>query len=247
MTKHGQVCAYCGSDVRKKPFLRLDDGLHCERCFLRRHIEAPHDEAYTLLAEGLAAALDLRERETGLHSKRVACHTLVMGRHVTGDPEFLRQLYWGGLLHDIGKIGVPDAVLLKHGALSDAEWVQIRTHPYKGYEILAPVPGLSMAAQIVLAHEERYDGSGYPQGLRGNEIPHGARLFAVIDTLDAITSDRPYRRAQDFDQAVAEIVKGAGSQFDPDAVEVFLAEESSLRRMVKLKCIDPQAAAAEFE
>ncbi|OGA72126.1 MAG: response regulator [Betaproteobacteria bacterium RIFCSPLOWO2_12_FULL_65_14] len=191
------------------------------------------------LAEALVAALDTREHETGEHSKRVACHTLVLARRFTADEERLRQIYWGALLHDLGKIGIPDAVLLKPGPLDADEQALMRAHPEKGYAILKDLPYMREAAEIVLAHEERFDGSGYPRGLAGAAIPLGARLFAVIDTLDAMTSDRPYRRGLPFDAAKAEIVRLAGAQFDPAAVEAFLAEEPVLREMVASKCAAP--------
>lgn len=154
----------------------------------------------------------------------------------TDDRDELRQIYWGALLHDVGKIGIPDAILLKPGPLTQAEQELMRTHPQKGHAILAGIPFLQDAAQIVFSHEERFDGSGYPRGLAGEAIPFGARFFSVSDTLDAMTSDRPYRRALPFDAAKAEIQRFAGTQFDPAAVEVFLAEESVLREMVAVKC-----------
>ncbi len=206
------------------------------------------DEAYTGLAEALAAALDARECETGLHSKRVACHTLVLARRFTGDPERLRQIFWGALLHDIGKIGIPDAVLLKQGPLTEDEWRVMRTHPEIGRRILASASFMDEAADIVLNHEERFDGTGYPHGLAGDSIPLSARLFAVIDALDAMTSDRPYRKALSFDAAKAEIRRSAGGQFDPQAVEAFVSEEATLRDMVALKCEwDTSAASAGLE
>ena len=127
-------------------------------------------------------------------------------------------------------------ILLKPAPLSEAEQAVMRSHPEKGYAILKDVPFLREAAEIVLAHEERFDGSGYPRALAGEAIPLGARLFAVIDTLDAMTSDRPYRRALPFDAAKAEILRLAGTQFDPAAVEAFVAEERVLREMVAVKC-----------
>jgi response regulator RpfG family c-di-GMP phosphodiesterase len=210
----------------------------CESCYLNSRKQEVNMSAhvYEGFAEALVAALDLREHETGLHSKRVACHTLVLARCFTTEPTRLRDVYWGALLHDLGKIGIPDAVLLKQGPLDETEWTVMRAHPEAGQRILMPMPALDEAAEIVLCHEERYDGSGYPAGLRGNEIPLGARLFAVIDTLDAMTSDRPYRRGVDFDAAKAEIERMSGSQFDPLAVEVFLQEQATLREMVALKC-----------
>lgn len=193
----------------------------------------------TAFAKALAEALDIREHETGLHSKRVACHTLILARRFTTDPNQLRQIYWGALLHDIGKIGVPDAVLLKQGALDAAEWQEMRTHPEKGYRIVSKIPDMTEAAEIVLSHEERFDGSGYPRGLSGEQICLGARLFSVIDTLDAITSDRPYRKGGSFEQACDEIASMSGKQFDPLAVQAFLAEETTLREMVEAKCMQP--------
>lgn len=231
--------------------MRAGDDLHCEHCYLRRHqlgaASAPPDAEIEAFAEALVAALDLREHETGAHSKRVACHTLVLARRFTTEAEVLRQVYWGALLHDIGKIGVPDAILRKAGALTDAEWAVMRRHPENGHAILRSIPFMARAAEIVLCHEERYDGSGYPRGLAGEAIPLASRLFAVIDTLDAITSDRPYRAAQPFEAGKAEIVRGVGAQFDPRAVEAFLAEEVTLRAMVAVKCGEtpPEIQSAE--
>lgn len=198
------------------------------------------EQADAAFAEALAETLDIREHETGDHSKRVACHTLILARRFTADAGQLRQIYWGALLHDVGKIGVSDAVLLKQDALNEDEWMEMRTHPEKGYRIVSQIPGMEKAAEIVLSHEERFDGSGYPRGLRGEQICLGARLFAVIDTLDAITSDRPYRKAASFEQARDEIISMSGIQFDPLAVQAFLAEEAALREMVEAKCMQPQ-------
>jgi len=201
------------------------------------------EQADTAFAEALAEALDIREHETGDHSKRVACHTLVLARRFTADADQLRQIYWGALLHDVGKIGVSDAVLLKQGALNEDEWREMRTHPEKGHRIVAQISGMEQAAEIILSHEERFDGTGYPHGLKGEQISLGARLFALIDTLDAMTSDRSYRKAMSFEQAHAEIVKMSGTQFDPLAVQAFLAEEATLREMVAEKCMqlhDPE-------
>lgn len=194
------------------------------------------ERANAAFAEALAEALDIREHETGDHSRRVACHTLVLARRFTSDADRLRQIYWGALLHDVGKIGIADAILLKQGTLDENEWQEMRTHPEKGYRIVAQIPGMEEAAGIVLSHEERYDGSGYPRALKGEQIALGARLFAVIDTLDAMTSDRPYRKALPFDDARAEIVSMSGAQFDPAAVRAFLDEETTLREMVATKC-----------
>jgi len=140
----------------------------------------------------------------------------------------------GALLHDIGKIGVPDCILLKPGPLTHAEWVEMRRHPEVGYHILSAIDFLRPAAEIVLAHQERWDGGGYPYKLRGEQIPLGARIFGIADTLDAMTSDRPYRKAATFIQARLEISRCAGTQFDPRCVDAFRqipdAELDSLRR-----------------
>ena len=197
------------------------------------------ERADAAFAEALAEALDIREHETGDHSKRVACHTLILARRFTADADQLRQIYWGALLHDVGKIGISDAILLKQGTLNEDEWLEMRTHPEKGHRIVAQIPGMEQAAEIILSHEERFDGTGYPRGLKGEQISLGARLFALIDTLDAMTSDRSYRKAMSFDQAYAEIVKMSGTQFDPVAVQAFLAEEATLREMVAAKCMQP--------
>lgn len=237
------VCRRCGMAIEAgAPHGRDAEGVRCEACVLDEAAHVPSWEvteaAYVALAEALAVALDAREHETGLHSKRVACHTLVLAKRFSEDAQVLRQVYWGALLHDVGKIGIPDAILLKQGPLSDEEWRIMRTHPVIGHRILSAVPFMTQAADIVLAHEERFDGSGYPRGLCGEAIPLWARLFAVIDTLDAMTSDRPYRKALPFDEAKAEIRRLSGSQFDPVAVEAFVAEEPTLREMVTMKCGD---------
>ena len=235
-----RVCRHCGAPISAAPYRREHDEYGCEGCYLaerrQRALPTGGDEAQFALAETLVSALDAREHETGQHSKRVACHTLVLARHFTADLLQLRQVYWGALLHDIGKIGIPDSILLKEGSLSDAEWRVMRTHPEIGHRILAAAPFIAEAAELVLNHEERFDGTGYPRGLAGRAIPLWARLFAVIDTLDAITSDRPYRKGLSFNAARAEIVRQTGAQFDPQAVEVFVAEDTTLREMVALKC-----------
>lgn len=235
-----RACRHCGVPITSTPYAREGDAFCCEGCFLAAHrdhaLPAGADEPQFALAEALIAALDAREHELGLHSKRVACHTLVLARHFTADQLQLRHVFWGALLHDIGKIGVPDAILLKQGALTAAEWEVMRTHPEIGHRILSAAPFMAEAAQIVLSHEERFDGTGYPRGLAGPAIPLWARLFAVIDALDAMTSDRPYRKGLPFDAARAEILTRSGTQFDPSAVEVFVAEETNLSAMVAVKC-----------
>jgi putative nucleotidyltransferase with HDIG domain len=135
----------------------------------------------------------------------------------------LRVIARGAFLHDIGKIATPDSILLKPGRLSDEEMEIMKEHCERGYEMVRKIPFLREAAEIVYAHQERFDGTGYPRGLRGEEIPLGARIFAIADSLDAMTSDRPYRKGTTLAAAVEEIVRCAGEQFDPQIVEVFLA------------------------
>ncbi|MSP12655.1 MAG: HD domain-containing protein [Chloroflexi bacterium] len=180
----------------------------------------------TLMA--LSAALDARDRETEGHSQRVAMYTLLLTEAlepaVPGikDQEMQEAIEWGALLHDVGKIGVPDAILHKPGKLTEAEWQAMRRHPPIGYEILQDIAFLKRALPMVLHHHERWDGTGYPRQLRGEAIPLIARIFAVADTLDAITSKRPYREARSFAEARAEILRHRGSQFDPTVVDAFM-------------------------
>ena len=235
------TCTVCSASIATGALhARRATGCVCEICALDAVGTIPAgaavDLAYIALAESLAAALDAREHGIGLHSKRVACHTVVLAKRFSVDDATLLQVYWGALLHDIGKIGIPDAILFKEGVLTPDEWSAMRQHPEIGYRILAAAPHLAQAAEIVLCHEERFDGSGYPRGLAGEEISLWARLFAVIDTLDAMTSDRPYRKGLSFDAAKTEILRMSGTQFDPQAVEAFSAEEKILREMVAMKC-----------
>ena len=181
-------------------------------------------ETYDATLEALAAALDARDSETGGHSSRVTVYTMDMARELgvtEGNDEWL-DIERASLLHDVGKIGVSDAILNKPGPLTSEEWQQMRQHPAIGYEMLKDVRFLSMAAQIVYAHHERYDGKGYPAGLKGADVPLGARIFAVADAFDAMTSNRPYRRALPAAKAREEITNNSGTQFDPTVVEAFL-------------------------
>jgi HD-GYP domain-containing protein (c-di-GMP phosphodiesterase class II) len=236
------ACKECGTTSHERQYVRILDHHICEHCMLdsRKRLGRLEADPYEQFVESLAEALDLRELETGLHSKRVATHTLLLATHHFKHMNDLREIYWGSLLHDIGKIGVPDAILLKPGQLSDTEWQVMREHPRNGHHILQKLPFLTMAANIVLCHEERFDGSGYPAGLKGEEIPLAARLFAIIDTLDAMTFDRPYRKALPFDTAKAEILRMSGTQFDPEAIETFLREEAALREMSNMAFPSPR-------
>jgi putative nucleotidyltransferase with HDIG domain len=177
---------------------------------------------YQMTLEALVAALDAREHETFSHSLRVRAYTRYLARQGGYPPALLPSLEQGALLHDIGKIAVADAILLKPAKLTAEEWVEMRKHPTEGDEILKRVPFLRPASAVVRHHHERFDGTGYPDALKGAEIPLGARLFTVADTLDAMTSDRSYRKGPGFEAARTEIQRQSGKQFDPHIVELFL-------------------------
>ena len=172
--------------------------------------------------EALVAALDAREHETEAHSRRVAEYTVYLARGMNLAGEVVETIRRGAMLHDIGKIGISDNILLKPAPLTDREWREMQRHPQIGYWILNAVETLRPAAEIVLSHHERFDGSGYPRRLCGEEIPLGARIFSVVDSCDAITSDRPYQRVQPYETAREEIALNSGVQFDPLVVTAFL-------------------------
>ncbi|PWH19100.1 MAG: hypothetical protein DDG59_04280 [Anaerolineae bacterium] len=179
--------------------------------------------AYEATIEGWSKALELRDKETEGHTLRVTELTLKLAERLGVDPALLPHIRRGSLLHDIGKIAIPDAVLQKPGPLSEEEWALMRKHPTFAYEMLSPIEYLQPALNIPYCHHERWDGSGYPRGLKGEEIPLEARLFAVADVWDALTSNRPYRRAWSRAEALAYIRQQAGRQFDPRVVQAFLA------------------------
>jgi response regulator RpfG family c-di-GMP phosphodiesterase len=207
----------------------------------------------TLLA--LVAALDAREHETSDHSQRVVQYTAAIAQRLGIHGPELEEIGRGALLHDVGKIGVPDAVLLKPARLTPAEWTEMRKHPDIGFQMITGIPFLNTPADIVLSHQERFDGTGYPRRLRGEEIHIGARIFAIADTLDAMTSDRPYRSGTTFENAEAEIFRCSGSQFDPQVVRAFMDIGVNTLRKIKqdmasaktrsLVGIDSDAQAAE--
>jgi PAS domain S-box-containing protein/putative nucleotidyltransferase with HDIG domain len=179
--------------------------------------------AYDSTIEGWSRALDLRDQETQGHSRRVTEMTLSLARALGLSDEELVHVRRGALLHDIGKMGIPDAILLKPGPLTEQEWTIMRWHPTLAYQLLQPITYLWPALDIPYRHHEKWDGSGYPQGLKGAQIPLAARAFAVVDVWDALTSDRPYRPAWSWDRTFAHIRAEAGHHFDPAVVEVFLA------------------------
>jgi len=179
------------------------------------------EDAYRSTLRALTSALETRDSETHGHSERVVTYSLRLGREygLTGDK--LKALEFGSLLHDIGKIGVPDSILRKPGKLTEAEWVKMREHPLHGQQILRGIEFLEGAARVVSQYHEKWDGSGYPLGLHDEEIDVCARIFAVADAFDAITSDRVYRRGKSYQEAAKELDDWAGRQFDPKVVEAF--------------------------
>jgi putative nucleotidyltransferase with HDIG domain len=181
------------------------------------------EKSYDITLEALGDALDLKDAETEGHSRRVTAYTIAIARKMGLPKEQVDVIARGAFLHDIGKMAIPDDILRKPGKLTVQEMDIMKEHCYRGYKIISRIPFLAGAAEIVYSHQEFYDGSGYPRGLRGEEIPLGARIFAIADTLDAMRSDRPYRRAQSVQAACEEIRLWAGRQFDPQIVKVFLA------------------------
>ncbi len=195
----------------------LEDMVREKNAALSRALDQVTD-SYQFTLEAMADMLDTREKRTGAHSKRVARMAVVLARKMGASLEEIEYIGTGALLHDIGKVGIPDAILLKEGPLTPEEREVMKTHPHLGYNIIKAGPGLEPASEIVLAHQERYDGTGYPRGLKGEDICLGARIFAVVDTYDAIRSDRPYSKSRSAAEALAEIVRNSGTQFDPAVV-----------------------------
>lgn len=179
------------------------------------------ESTYDATLKALTAALDFRDTETEGHSQRVTAYTVRLAHEMGITGTALLNVTRGALLHDVGKIGIPDSVLRKPGGLTPEEWTMMRRHPSMGYAMLQAIEFLRPALPVVLHHQERFDGSGYPAGLSGTEIPLAARIFAVCDTLDAICSDRPYRKGRTYAEARQEIVTSASTQFDPGVVAAF--------------------------
>ncbi len=200
-----------------------------------RELEQSYD--YTL--EALGGALDMKDAETEGHCQRVTAFTISIAKAIKVDRMSLRHIARGAFLHDIGKMGIPDVILRKPGPLTEEERSVMRRHCEIGYAVLERIPFLREAAEIVLTHQECYDGSGYPRGLKGDGIPLGSRIFAVADTLDAMISDRPYRKAQTVAAAREEIKRFSGKQFDPRVVEVFLGMPETLWAQLRESLGDP--------
>jgi response regulator RpfG family c-di-GMP phosphodiesterase len=199
---------------------------HLEELVEQRTVELDRaldslEDAYRSTLKALTAALETRDSETHGHSERVVSYSLRLGREYGLSREEMKSLEFGSLLHDIGKIGVPDAILRKPAKLTEEEWLRMREHPLHGQQILRGIEFLQGAARVVAQHHEKWDGSGYPLGLRGADIDVCARIFAVADAFDAITSDRVYRRGKSYEAAAEELDEWAGRQFDPKVVEAF--------------------------
>jgi putative nucleotidyltransferase with HDIG domain len=233
-------------------YVRRPDGSYrCEHCYFNdtylegivHHI----DTAYLVTLEALVSAIDAREHEVGDHSLRVTEFALIIGKACTVQGRDLVDLYCGALLHDIGKIGVPDAVLHKRGPLLPEEQKAMHRHPEIGFRIIGHIGYFRQAAEIIRSHHEHFDGTGYPRGLKGEDIPQGARIFAVADALDALTVKRPYRDALPFDDAVDIIVRESGTIYDPAVVQEALKSSDELREFVGQIVIDTDDLAGSTE
>jgi len=195
-------------------------------------------DAYDFTLEAMVAMLDAREKATGQHSVRVRDLSLILGRALNLSSSDLDDLARGTLLHDIGKIATPDAILLKPGKLTANEWKIMKTHAQAGYDIVQSSERLAAAAELILSHHEKFDGSGYPRGLKGKEICLGARIFSVVDAYDAMRSVRVYKDPIPATEAVDEVIRCCGSHFDPEVVQVFLTCQPELEEIARWDIID---------
>jgi HD-GYP domain-containing protein (c-di-GMP phosphodiesterase class II) len=215
-----------------------------------RESRLKEENTYWSTLQALVLALDIRDNETAGHSVRVTRYSLAVAERMRLDEGAISQIRQGSLLHDIGKIGVPDAILRKNGKLNDTEWKEMQRHPVIGKSFLEDIEFLRPATAVVYCHHEHWDGSGYPNGLSGDAIPLAARVFAVADALDTITSDRYYKKARSFREAREEIQKGAGSHFDPAVVKAFmtLPERTFLRIRLdtNMAMLQPESSKQRF-
>lgn len=194
------------------------------------------EDIYEATLENFMAALDLRDVETFGHSKTVSRYSYVLAESLgIKEPKILDNIRKGALLHDAGKIAIPDTILKKPGPLTDEEWAKVRRHPALGFGLLKDVKLVREVGNIILCHHEKYDGTGYPRGLKAEGIPIEARVFALADALDAITSHRPYRAPRDFESARSEIIGKSGSHFDPRVVEAFQALDMAVWEKIRFE------------
>ena len=216
-------------------FRRSLDRLHSKQ--EKNHQRASDlEEIYDATLENLMTALDLRDVETFGHSKTVAKYSLVLAEILgINDKERLDNIKKGALLHDVGKIAIPDSILKKPSSLSPQEWKKIRLHPVLGFGLIRDINLFKEVGNIILYHHERYDGQGYPHQLKGRQIPLEARIFALADALDAITSHRPYRKERSFPEARQEIEDNSGSQFDPEVVKAFCSVSLEMWKKIRLQ------------
>ena len=205
------------------------------------------ENAYRSTLKALTAALETRDAETHGHSERVVTFSLRLGREYGLTPQEMKALEFGSLLHDIGKIGVPDAILRKPAKLTDEEWILMREHPIHGQQILRDIKFLKGAARVVAQHHEKWDGSGYPLGLVGDDIDICARIFSVADAFDAITSDRVYRKGRSYEAAAAELNEWTGRQFDPRVVEAFHRVPQEDWDELRRRSLMPKPADADWD
>jgi putative nucleotidyltransferase with HDIG domain len=232
-----KTCPNCGMPVENNRYVRRTDGSYrCEHCYFKdTYLEGIVDNietSYLVTLEALVSAIDAREHEVGNHSLRVTQFAMIIGRAFGTTGRDLADLYCGALLHDIGKIGVPDTVLLKKGPFTDDERMIMRNHPEIGHGIISRIGYFARAAEIIRAHHEHFDGTGYPRGLKSAEIPLGARIFAAADALDALTVKRPYHEAVAFDEARENILRGSEKEFDPAVIDAFSRAAEELRNYV---------------
>jgi len=221
------------------------ESLVSARTEMLRQTLADLERSYDITLEALGDALDLKDAETEGHSKRVTAFTIAIARAMGLPQERVRVIARAAFLHDVGKMAIPDAILRKPGRLNAEEHAIMQQHALLGYQMLRKIPFLHEAADIVYSHQEHYDGSGYPRGLTGEQIPLGARIFAIADAFDAMTSDRPYRAAQSISSGRREVQRQAGKQFDPKIVEVFLSIPEHIWQELRIE-IETQSGARRF-
>lgn len=231
-----RYCMHCQTEIHGDLYIKKDGLYCCEKCYFRDKflgdVLEKMEGIYLATIEAFVDAIDAREHEVGNHSYRVTQFAMVLAREMGVSGRDLVDIYCGSLLHDLGKIGIPDSALLKEGELSEEERATMSKHPEIGYRIISHIGYLARAADIAYSHHEHYDGSGYPRGLKGEKIPLGARIFSVCDALDALTVDRTYRKAITFEEAKKYILSASDTLFDPDVLRGFLRAEGDMKEFV---------------